>query len=131
MEENDWLGKQRFWVSIHLIGLIFTWFFVDQCMNACLTFLCVKLTALLLVYFMGARRSSLVTMKWLALSSKVLTVIIGITLEYVTGNRNEFRSFSDIIGSIGRELLPGAEALQHNMKQLFIEAQCALRNSRT
>ncbi|KAL4002312.1 Anaphase-promoting complex subunit 4 WD40 domain family protein [Acanthocheilonema viteae] len=41
------------------------------------------------------------------------------------------RGFGDIIGSIGRELLPGAEALQHNMKQLFIEVQCALRNSRT
>ncbi|CAG9540549.1 unnamed protein product [Cercopithifilaria johnstoni] len=40
------------------------------------------------------------------------------------------RGFGDIIGSIGRELLPGAEALQHNMKQLFIEARCALRSSR-
>uniref|UniRef100_A0A8R1U1N4 Anaphase-promoting complex subunit 4 WD40 domain-containing protein n=1 Tax=Onchocerca volvulus TaxID=6282 RepID=A0A8R1U1N4_ONCVO len=41
------------------------------------------------------------------------------------------RGFSDMIGSIGRELLPGAKALQHNMKQLFIEARCALRSSRT
>uniref|UniRef100_A0A0R3RU76 Anaphase-promoting complex subunit 4 n=1 Tax=Elaeophora elaphi TaxID=1147741 RepID=A0A0R3RU76_9BILA len=41
------------------------------------------------------------------------------------------RGFGDIIGSIGRELLPGAEALLHNMKQLFVEARCALRSSRT
>uniref|UniRef100_A0A915PXP8 Anaphase-promoting complex subunit 4-like WD40 domain-containing protein n=1 Tax=Setaria digitata TaxID=48799 RepID=A0A915PXP8_9BILA len=41
------------------------------------------------------------------------------------------KGFGDIIGSIGRGLLPGAEALQHNMKQLFIEARCALRSSRT
>ncbi|MCP9259118.1 putative amino acid transporter skat-1 [Dirofilaria immitis] len=38
---------------------------------------------------------------------------------------------TDMIGNIGRELLPGAEALQHNMKQLFIEARCALHSSRT
>ncbi|KAM3723948.1 putative amino acid transporter skat-1 [Dirofilaria immitis] len=41
------------------------------------------------------------------------------------------RGFGDMIGNIGRELLPGAEALQHNMKQLFIEARCALHSSRT
>ncbi|VDK80811.1 unnamed protein product [Litomosoides sigmodontis] len=41
------------------------------------------------------------------------------------------KGFGDIIESIGRELLPGAEALQHNMKQLFIEARCALYSCRT
>uniref|UniRef100_A0A7I4KA39 Anaphase-promoting complex subunit 4 n=1 Tax=Brugia malayi TaxID=6279 RepID=A0A7I4KA39_BRUMA len=41
------------------------------------------------------------------------------------------KGFGDIIESVGRELLPGAEALQHNMKQLFIEMRCALRSSRT
>ncbi|EJD75933.1 hypothetical protein, variant [Loa loa] len=41
------------------------------------------------------------------------------------------KGFGDIMGSIGRELLPGAEALQHNMKQLFIEVRCALHSSRT
>ncbi|KAK6101327.1 Anaphase-promoting complex subunit 4 WD40 domain family protein [Brugia pahangi] len=41
------------------------------------------------------------------------------------------KGFGDIIESVGRELLPGAEALQHNMKQLFIEMRCALRSSKT
>ncbi|VDN05927.1 unnamed protein product [Thelazia callipaeda] len=40
------------------------------------------------------------------------------------------KGFSDLIGSIGKDLLPGAEALQHNVRQLLTEICCTLQGSK-